>query len=285
MTNTNNIVANEGNKLIADAMNANQANDNRQSKLTMFLFSNEVSYSRDALTSYFKLAGSDKQEQTGKLIANISDDYNNVLELLNTLKAEKKAVGKDGTFSDAKALQIEQLNGKVRAAHILFERAALGCFHLRTTGAYEVKLRANGAISFMADKVDEKGQPVLNTKKQPVAQSFVMSGNALIRAGQKAIEAIKPKGKAASAKNPVAGAEAKGGLGTVASVIASRVKQQVSAGHTIEDFAEDEEKQLKSLLHTLMAATFLDDKGNVDRKTVIEYLEAEFPRKDGKAAA
>lgn len=273
MTNSNE-AANIANKLIAAVMNAEQAAGNRQSQLVMYMWDNEVTYTKDALLAFFRVKGGERTTLIAKAISGISDDYTSAVELAATLANERKAA-KDNSFPQNKALQIEQLNSKLRAANMLFIRAVTATVHLRIADAYDVKLKSNGAITFMFDKVDEHGKPVKNTKGNNVAEQATMSGNALVRAGDKTLADIIGKAKpAAKVTNP----QVKGGIAPVAAVVANRIKQQVASGHTLEDFGDDEEKELKALLHQLMAATFLDDKGNVDRKTVIEYLEAEFPK-------
>lgn len=282
MTNTNE-AANVGNKLIAEVMRAEQASSNRQAQLVMFMFGNEVSYSGNELAKYFKETGAKRTELIEKAISAMSDDYSKAIELRDDYMAEKKQ-DKDAFGRTNKPHTLEQLNGKLRAANILFIRAATATYHLRHVEAYGVKLSTNGVITFHAAVRDDKGELVKDPKGNVTSEKLSMSGNALVRAGEKSLTAadVKPKKDTNKATNP-ANTNKTAGIGAVAGVINNRVAKVVSAGNGLEDFSDDEETELKGLLHTLMAAVFLDDNGNVDKATVIEYLEAEFPKKEVKA--
>jgi hypothetical protein len=179
---------------------------------------------------------------------------------------------------------LEQTNAKIRAANILFVRAATGALHLRHVEAYGFKLANNGVITFYANARDDKGELVRDPKGNVTSEKLSLSGAALVRAGEKTLDAlVERRASKEKATNPANGNKT-AGIATIASVVDSRVAKMVAAGNGVEDFSDDEESALNKLLHTLMAAKFLDDKGNIDRKTVIEYLEAEFPAKDDKAS-
>lgn len=276
MTNLQN--DNIANALISGVMKAEQAAGNRQSQLVLYMFQNDVTYSKDELVKFFKVVGSDRTTLIEKAIMNISDDYEAALELRDTLANERKS-DKD-SFTASKALQHEQNNSKLRAANMLFIRAVTGCLHLRVIDAYDVKVKNTGAIEFMYDSKDKDGKPVKNSKGNPVAEKASMSGNALVRAGDKTIAEMvgTSKKKERTVSNPV-----KGGIAPTADVVANRVRIQTANGNGIEDMSDEEEKALNKLLHELLAAKFLDDKGQLDKATVLEYLEAEFPAKATKA--
>lgn len=285
MNPTNNLkneAANLGNKIISDVMKAEQASGNRQAQLVMFMWENETTYNKDELLKFFKVTGADRTTLIEKAITNMSDDYAKAVELRDDYKAEAKA-DKAAFGRTNKPYTLEQTNAKLRAANILFIRAATGALHMRHVEAYGAKLATNGVISFYATARDDKGEPILDPKGNATSEKISLSGNALVRAGEKTLGTlVEHKKNKEKVTNPANGNRTVG-IASVASVINNKVKQVVAAGAGIEDMSDEEETELNNLLHTLMAAKFCDEHGNVDRKTVIEYIEAEFPHKDTKA--
>jgi hypothetical protein len=264
-----NEAANVANRIIAGVMSSDQSANGRQTALVLYMYDNEVSYSLDEVSKYFTVKGADRAKLIeGALIA-LSDDYASAVELRDTITAKKKADKE--SFAAKEALQLEGTVSKIRAANMLFIRALTGVFHLRTVDATKVKsATAIGSIQYIGK--DKDGDAV----------KTVLSGNALVRLGDKDIsEAFGAKTKkAASVANPV-----KGGIAPIADVVANRVGMQIANGVGIEDMSDDEEAALEKLLKTLLKAKFADDKGQLDRATLTDYLETEFPKAAAKKSA
>lgn len=287
MTNTNsNSDANIGNKIIAEAMSSEQAMNNRQSRMTLYMFENEITYSLEALSVFFKEAGGKRTEMIETAIKAMSDDYTKAVELREDLKELRRA-DKAAFNRTSKPHTLEATSNKIQAANKLFGLAAVSALHLRHVDAYDVKMNANGVIAFRAVNVDENGDPIKDSKGNVSSTKYEMSGRSLVSAGDKSLTAlgIKAKKETTKTSNP-ANANKVAGVATVASVINNRVKKALATSATgaLDELAEEETKELDSLLDTLMAAKFLDDKGNVDRKTVLEYLDLTFPNKEAKPA-
>lgn len=283
MTNTN-TNANVGNKIISDVMKSEVANGNRQAQLVAYMFDNEVTYSKDELVKFFKVTGSDRTALIEAAIKAMSDDYTSAIELRDQYQEERKA-DKDAFGRTNKPHTLEQTIAKLRAANILFIRAATGALHLRHIEAYGLKVNNNGVIAFYANARDDKGELVKDPKGNAVSERHSLSGNALYRAGDKTLGTLVESRKTKDKSSNPANTNKTAGIASVASVINNRVSKMVAAGNGVEDFSDDEETELNKLLHTLMAAKFVDDQGNIDRKTVLEYLEAEFPAKPAKNKA
>lgn len=275
-----NAKANEAEVLIAAAMNNEHAQQNRQAKLTLYMFSNEVSYSADELTKLFKATGSDRTDIVATMLTRISEQYAETQASIANLTEKKKA--DKLTFSEREALQLESLNGRVRAANMLFTRAATGVLHLRTIGAYGLKVTANGALSFHYVVRDDKGAEVRDPKGNVTSTFVTVSGNTLVKAGQKHVDTLKPAAKAKAGGERASAPKV--GIAPITSAVRDRVKQvrnqPDAAGY--EGMSDEEVKGLDELLHELLIAKFGDKSGKLDRATLLDYLDDEFPQAQTK---
>ena len=252
----------------------------------MFMFDNEVTYSKDELAKYFTVQHADRTALIEKALSAMSDSYAAAVEQRDALVEDRKA-DKDAFVKGSKVMTYETVTKKIKAANILFIRAATATFHLRHVDAYGVKLQPNGFIRFTTTNVDDKGEPIKDARGNVSSDTSTMSGSALATAGEKSLVAAKIKaGKKAPTKvNNTANSNKTAGVATIVSVINNRVKKALAATATgaVDDLTEDDTRELDNLLDTLMAAKFLDERGEVDRKVVLEYLDLAFPRKDTKA--
>lgn len=272
MTNTNE-AANIASKLIAGVMNAEASSNNRQAALVLYMYEGEVSYSIAALSPMFKVKGSDRTVIVDKLLRGVSDDYANVADELARLTEKKKADKEQ--FSDAEGLQIEAHKGKLRAAQLLFTRAATAVIHLRHVDADNLKVMSNGALRWYQQARDKDGKPEFKKDgKTPIDVAVVVSSNALVRMADKTLATLfnkTPRKTTGTTTNPT-----KGGVTEAAKAISAKLATLVANHKGLPDLTDDEEKETETLLRTLMKAKFADDKGQIDVDAVRTYMADTF---------
>ena len=274
MTNTNsNSAANIAAKLIAGAMSSEASGNNRQAQLVLFMFDNEVSYTIDTLSPMFKVKGADRTAIVDKLIRGISDDYANIGDELARLIEKKKADKEQ--FSDTEGLQIEAHKGKMRAAQLLFTRAATAVIHLRHVSADNLSVRPNGALRWYQVKMDDKGKPMVNKKGEPIHTEVTLSSNAVVRLADKTLAALFNKAPRKAGSGTTAN-PTKAGITEAAKAINAKLNVIVANHKGLPDLSDDEEKEAETLLVSLIKAKFADDKGMIDIDAVRTYMADTF---------
>lgn len=280
MTTLNNAAANLASKLIAGVMNAEASGNNRQAQLVLYMFDNEVSYTIETLSPMFKVKGSDRTEIVNKLLRGLSDDYVNVADELARLVEKKKAEKEQ--FSDAEGLQIEAHKGKLRAAQLLFTRAASAVVHLRHVDAGNLKVMPNGALRWYQQARDKDGKPEFDKKGGAISVAVTVSSNALVRMSEKTLATLfnkSPRKTTPTASNPVAG-----GITEAAKAINAKLSTLLANHKGIPDLSKDEEKETEKLFKSLFKAMFADDKGDIDVATVRTWIADEFKIEFAKAS-
>lgn len=262
-TDNANTVNNIG-ELINDIMSDATTEGNRQGKLTVALFNNEVTYATDVILNAFNKKGVEKTEVIDNMLCDTSDDFTSVIEQLAFIKSKK---GDDKKKNDA--FKVESLTRKARAARIMFERALCGVYFLRIHNCKRIETSniGTGALkAVMPDLSEGAGDGEF------VNENF--SCATLMQQGKKLLDAATGKAKAStSARNPVTNvlADASKSLGATLTSLASEGKRKA-----MTDFDDSIEANLEVTLRELFAMKFADDKGRIELSDVSSWIAETF---------
>lgn len=272
MTNTN--VTPFG-QIIADAMTASEKDGTLQRSLTILLFDQEVEYSLPRMVAMFKNKGADWVKVVDGVLTEVSPAYAQLLSdyrVIHPAGKKGKSKGGDKLVSESeKALgkaKDDAMSSKLRAARVMFQRALQACFHLRKVNAESVEPSkvTKGAVSFYVPS-DRKGK-----KGDVIHDHYVLSISALTRAGVADVDkAIGNAGKSAKKANAAGTVTdiGKRGMASAAGVLTTFIQQNAKP---LEDYGDEEEAALNTLLDRLIVAKFADDKGRIDPADVAEYV-------------
>lgn len=256
------------NQLFAEVMSDSTKGSNRQAKLVVMMFENEVSYTLASVSNFFRKEGKDRTILLETSISEISSSYADVLEQRNVLQERKKS-DKDH-FTTSEALQLEGTLGKLKAARELYTRAITAVYHLRKVEAFNLKLGKSGSLSYYVYAQNEKGEQEKDPKGNPISTLLTVSGNTLYRSGDKDVRKDFGKKTTTQTRDP---SQARDGIAPVVDVVTNRLKKARAEGKFLPDLKDEEEKSVEALLRELILAKFADDTGVVDADAVDEYVE------------
>jgi hypothetical protein len=198
-TNTANI--NPMSALIAGAMRDEKTALNRSASLIALMFGNEVTYNKAALTNILRKEKSDKTDHIDDLLCSISTDFDAIKQAEFALTEKRKA--DKASFTDRDAENKVLYNKQMRAARIMFERALIATYGLRS---YEFEVIEVSASTKRTGMLNVEFVKSRDGDKVRVGDKDY-SCNELISAGNKALQEAairKARTSATSAKNPVA---------------------------------------------------------------------------------
>ena len=225
---------------IAAIMNDAASSENKQAALVVAMFDNEVSFGNDILIQMLRKEKKERTMARENLLRSISDDYATALDTIKVIKDK----GKEKT--EKEAFQSETLNKKVRAANIMFDRAAITVWGLREQKAKSVKTSSIGAGALIIKTPDEDGD-YINHK--------LSCATALSGATKVLDKALGKKKEPANAPNP-----AKAGMtqtiDAVSTFLDVAMRQEETPVHSIADFADATEASLETLFAKLFYLKF-----------------------------
>jgi hypothetical protein len=237
---------------IASIMNDATSSMNKQANLVVALFNNNVSFDNKTLLDMLRLEQTDRTKARENLLCAACHEYAKALAILNTLKEKGK---KDRT--EKENFQIETLFNKIRAANIMFERAAITVIGLRDNGAQQIKTSAVGAGALEVKSEDQDGDLV----KERMSCATALSG------AQRAVNKLLGKKEDQTASRMCAT------IDSVTRFLDINMKAAADKeGFSLADFGNTTEKALEELFARLFALKFgvADD---VDTKDVKQYAE------------
>lgn len=251
---------------ISGIMNDAAASNNKQAALVVGLFESEASFSNDVLLNMLRKEKAERTMSRENLIRSISDEYANACDMLKMLKEKDK-----NTRTEKEAFQMEGLNNKIRAANIMFERAAESVIGLRASNVKSIKTTNIGSGALVIKTPDPDGEEgeYINHKS---------SCAAVHSAAKKTVNKLLGKEKK-QAEDAAANPMKTGMLGTISAVnrfLEISMKDTSKPVAAFADFADDLEKQLNELFDRMFVLKF----GQPDHMThndVADYINEAYP--------
>lgn len=134
--NTTNSKANEGSQIINALLTASQGVDNAELRFVIYMFENEVTYSKAWANQLLKAEGSAKTQAIDKAIANVSDDIRNML-------ADAETLGDLKNKSQSQKDRLMLINRKLKAVREMFKRATHSLYYMRAAGIVTAKFESD----------------------------------------------------------------------------------------------------------------------------------------------
>ena len=262
--------------VFASIRKASDANDKVTATLILGLFEHEVSFSRDALIAYFRTDSAKRKDAQTAILSSNDDEFAKEIAFI---KAEGE---KDKNKRDADALEV--IARRHKSLRNIFHSCMEACYFLRTGG--ELDGDTIGPVTALALNKGKFAIRYRDTDGENVKLSSRYSSAALIRCGQKAVDALLNKARKATSTAKSANIApthlVATALNSFNSMIDKAIGETTSAmkagganvvAATLDDMPENMTEIADATLTKLLTLKFADDTGKVDPVDILDWLE------------